>query len=63
MNLDQFLSDFLLLFLADDTFEMQASALKVDGHVVLHDRPCKITNVTTSVEGKHGNAKVGLDNF
>ena len=56
MNLDQFLSDFLLLFLVDDTFEMLASALKV------HDRPCKITNVTTSVEGKHGNAKVGLDN-
>ena len=52
-----------LLFLVADTFEMQASALKVDGHVVLHDRPCKITNVTTSVEGKHGNAKVGLDNF
>mgnify|MGYP001792977436 CR=1 FL=1 len=51
-----------LLFLVADTFEMQASALQVDGHVVLHGRPFKITNMTTSVEGKHGTSKVGLRN-
>ncbi|KAJ2059743.1 translation initiation factor eIF5A [Coemansia sp. S146] len=42
------------------TFPMQCSALRINGHVVLNGRPCKITAMTTSKTGKHGHAKVSL---
>ncbi|KAJ2755341.1 translation initiation factor eIF5A [Coemansia pectinata] len=42
------------------TFPMQCSALRINGHVVLNGRPCKIAAMTTSKTGKHGHAKVSL---
>ncbi|KAJ2036234.1 translation initiation factor eIF5A [Coemansia sp. RSA 2337] len=42
------------------TFPMQCSALRINGHVVLNGRPCKIVAMTTSKTGKHGHAKVSL---
>ncbi len=42
----------------DDTFPMQASALREGGYVVIKNRPCKIVDIATSKTGKHGHAKV-----
>ncbi|TYJ54850.1 translation elongation factor IF5A [Cryptococcus floricola] len=44
------------------TYPVQCSALKKSNHVVLHNVPCKITDIST----KHGEAKVhivGVDIF
>ena len=51
---------------ASETFPMQCSALRKNGHVVIKDRPCKIVDMSTSKTGKHGHAKchfVGIDIF
>jgi len=45
---------------ASDTFPMQCSALRKNGHVVIKNRPCKIVDMSTSKTGKHGHAKVHL---
>lgn len=45
---------------ASDTYPMQCSALRKNGHVVLKGRPCKIVDMSTSKTGKHGHAKVNL---
>lgn len=39
---------------------MQASSLRIGGFVMINDRPCKITDMSTSKTGKHGGAKVHL---
>ncbi|KAI5785100.1 translation protein SH3-like domain-containing protein [Peziza echinospora] len=45
---------------ASDTFPIQCSALRKNGHVVIKGRPCKIVDMSTSKTGKHGHAKVHL---
>lgn len=45
---------------ASETYPMQCSALRKNGHVVLKGRPCKIVDMSTSKTGKHGHAKVNL---
>jgi len=45
---------------ASETFPMQCSALRKNGHVVIKNRPCKIVDMSTSKTGKHGHAKVHL---
>ncbi|KAJ1962789.1 translation initiation factor eIF5A, partial [Dimargaris xerosporica] len=45
---------------ASQTYPMQCSALRKNGHVVIKNRPCKIVDMSTSKTGKHGHAKVHL---
>ncbi|THG95734.1 hypothetical protein EW145_g7906 [Phellinidium pouzarii] len=45
---------------ASETFPMQCSALRKNGHVVIKGRPCKIVDMSTSKTGKHGHAKIHL---
>ena len=42
------------------------SELRMDGLVMMQQRPCKIVEMNTSMTGKHGHAKihmVGIDIF
>lgn len=48
---------------ADRNTPIQASALKKGQHVILKERPCKITDMSTSKTGKHGHAKVHFIGF
>lgn len=43
---------------ASQTYPMQCSALRKNGHVMLKGHACKIVDMTTSKTGKHGHAKV-----
>eukprot|EP01135_Chromosphaera_perkinsii_P004128 Nk52_evm35s270 gene=Nk52_evmTU35s270 len=45
---------------AAETYPMQCSALRKNGHVVIKGRPCKIVEMSTSKTGKHGHAKVHM---
>jgi len=45
---------------ASDTYPLQCSALRKNGHVVIKGKPCKIVEMSTSKTGKHGHAKVHL---
>jgi len=46
--------------------DIEASSLREGGYVMLKSKPCRIVHISTSVTGKHGNAKchiVGVDIF
>lgn len=43
---------------SSNTYPMQCSALRKNGHVVIKGHPCKIVEMSTSKTGKHGHAKV-----
>lgn len=45
---------------ASQTYPMQCSALRKNGHVLIKGHPCKIVEMSTSKTGKHGHAKVNL---
>ncbi|KAI0986232.1 hypothetical protein GJ496_006708 [Pomphorhynchus laevis] len=45
---------------ASKTIPTQCSALRKGGFVVIKNRPCRITETSTSKTGKHGHAKVHL---
>merc|ERR1712154_265273 len=45
---------------AAQTYPMQCSALRKNGHVCIKGHPCKILEMSTSKTGKHGHAKVHL---
>lgn len=48
------------------TIPTQASALRINGYILIDNHPCKITNMSTSKPGKHGSAKInfiGIDIF
>ncbi|WVQ73644.1 translation elongation factor IF5A [Cryptococcus sp. DSM 104548] len=48
------------------TTPVQCSVLKKSNHVVLHNKPCKITDISTSPKDQHGGTKVhiiGIDIF
>ncbi|KCV68938.1 translation initiation factor eIF-5A [Fonticula alba] len=42
------------------TYPVQCSALRKNGLVIIKDRPCKITDMSTHKTGKHGGAKVNM---
>jgi len=42
------------------TYPVQASALRIGGHVMIKEHPCRIIKMTTSKTGKHGHAKVHI---
>lgn len=51
---------------ASTTYPVKCSSLKINGHVVINRRPCKVVQMDTAKTGKHGHAKVhivGLDIF
>lgn len=51
---------------ASETYPMQCSSLRKNGHVMIKSHPCKIVEMSTSKTGKHGHAKVhlvGIDIF
>ena len=43
---------------ASNTFPKQCSALRKGEQVLIKGRPCKIVEMSTSMTGKHGHAKV-----
>lgn len=45
---------------ASESYPMQCSALRKNGHVIIKSKPCKIVEMSTSKTGKHGHAKVNL---
>jgi len=45
---------------ASESYPMQCSALRKNGHVIIKSKPCKIVEMSTSKTGKHGHAKVRL---
>ncbi|KAJ3674357.1 hypothetical protein LUZ60_004973 [Juncus effusus] len=42
---------------ASNTYPQQASTIRKNGYIVIKNRPCKVTEVSTSKTGKHGHAK------
>lgn len=45
---------------ASGTYPCQAGNLKKGGYVMINNRPCKITEISTSKTGKHGHAKANI---
>ena len=51
---------------ASFTYPMQAGNIRKGGYIVIKNRPCKVSDVSTSKTGKHGHAKchfVAIDIF
>eukprot|EP01039_Chlorochromonas_danica_P006544 gene6544-7218_t len=42
---------------ASHVFNDEAGQVRVGGHIVIKDHPCKVSAVSTSKTGKHGHAK------
>ena len=45
---------------ATGTYPAEAGTLRKGGHVMIKERPCKVTEITTSKTGKHGHAKAHI---
>lgn len=45
---------------ASQSYPLQCSALRKNGHVLIKNEPCKIVEMSTSKTGKHGHAKVHM---
>lgn len=43
---------------ASETYPVQCSSLRKNGHVLLKGHACRIVDMSTSKTGKHGHAKV-----
>jgi len=51
---------------ASDRYPMEAGQIRKGGYIMIKDRPCKVSDVSTSKTGKHGHAKchfVAIDIF
>ena len=44
-----------------DTFPQQTKLLKTEQHILINERPCKITQVKISKQGKHGYTKIFME--
>merc|ERR1712070_503487 len=51
---------------AAESYPIEAGQIRKGGHIVIKNRPCKVSDVSTSKTGKHGHAKchfVAIDIF
>jgi translation initiation factor 5A len=51
---------------ASDTYPLEAGSVKINGYMVINNRPCKVVSYSTAKTGKHGHAKAsitGIDIF
>ena len=41
-------------------YPVQASSIRIGGYILIRERPCKVTYMSTSKTGKHGHAKINF---
>ncbi len=41
-------------------YPAQASSIRIGGYIIIRERPCKVTHMSTSKTGKHGHAKINF---